>query len=114
MKDGRDRIPDSEREAAPGFEPGYRGFADLCLTAWLCRPILTVLSVRQACYIIARVAPECKDFWTHMIPGDCDFVDESGALLGLLLESPFFGRKVAEQGTLPELISTLVPSSVQR
>jgi hypothetical protein len=25
------------REAAPGFEPGSRGFADLCLTTWLCR-----------------------------------------------------------------------------
>ena len=22
-------------EAPPGFEPGNRGFADLCLTAWL-------------------------------------------------------------------------------
>jgi hypothetical protein len=27
------------REAAPGFEPGSRGFADLCLTTWLCRPL---------------------------------------------------------------------------
>ena len=26
-------------EAAPGFEPGYRGFADLCLATWLCRQI---------------------------------------------------------------------------
>ena len=24
-------------EAAPGFEPGNKGFADLCLTTWLCR-----------------------------------------------------------------------------
>ena len=24
-------------EAAPGFEPGDKGFAVLCLTAWLCR-----------------------------------------------------------------------------
>ncbi len=24
-------------EAAPGFEPGYQGFADPCLTTWLCR-----------------------------------------------------------------------------
>ena len=24
-------------EAAPGFEPGYEGFADPCLTTWLCR-----------------------------------------------------------------------------
>src|SRR4029450_4491881 len=24
-------------EAAPGFEPGNGGFADLCLTTWLCR-----------------------------------------------------------------------------
>ena len=27
-----------ELEAAPGFEPGHRGFADHCLTTWLCRP----------------------------------------------------------------------------
>ncbi len=25
-------------EAAPGFEPGNKGFAGLCLTTWLCRP----------------------------------------------------------------------------
>jgi hypothetical protein len=24
-------------EAAPGFEPGNKGFAVLCLTTWLCR-----------------------------------------------------------------------------
>ena len=24
-------------EATPGFEPGNKGFADLCLTTWLCR-----------------------------------------------------------------------------
>ena len=24
-------------EATPGFEPGDKGFADLCLTTWLCR-----------------------------------------------------------------------------
>ena len=24
-------------EAPPGFEPGNKGFADLCLTTWLCR-----------------------------------------------------------------------------
>ena len=24
-------------KAAPGFEPGNGGFADLCLTTWLCR-----------------------------------------------------------------------------
>ncbi len=24
-------------KAAPGFEPGNGGFADLCLSAWLCR-----------------------------------------------------------------------------
>jgi hypothetical protein len=30
-------------EAAPGFEPGSRGFADLCLTTWLCRPPLELL-----------------------------------------------------------------------
>ena len=26
-------------EVTPGFEPGHRGFADLCLTAWLCHHI---------------------------------------------------------------------------
>jgi len=28
---------DITMEAAPGFEPGYEGFADPCLTTWLCR-----------------------------------------------------------------------------
>ncbi len=27
-------------EAPPGFEPGDKGFADLCLTTWLCRHIV--------------------------------------------------------------------------
>ncbi len=26
-------------EATPGFEPGHKGFADPCLTTWLCRRI---------------------------------------------------------------------------
>ena len=29
-------------EAAPRIEPGNKGFADLCLTAWLCRHIKLV------------------------------------------------------------------------
>ena len=29
--------PNSQK-AAPGFEPGNKGFADLCLTTWLWRP----------------------------------------------------------------------------
>src|SRR5450756_2635924 len=28
---------DTRMEAAPGFGPGYEGFADPCLTTWLCR-----------------------------------------------------------------------------
>ncbi len=35
-KEGRVGTKDVS-EAAPGFEPGSRGFADLCLTTWLCR-----------------------------------------------------------------------------
>ena len=31
------RFGGGEKEAAPGLEPGNRGFADLCLTTWLCR-----------------------------------------------------------------------------
>ena len=37
-------IPTTFMEATPGFEPGNEGFADLCLTTWLCRrnsPLLT-------------------------------------------------------------------------
>ena len=30
-------IPTAFVEATPGFEPGNKGFADLCLTTWLCR-----------------------------------------------------------------------------
>ena len=36
-------------KAAPGFEPGNGGFADLCLTTWLCR--------RKRCANVGRVAP---------------------------------------------------------
>ena len=40
-------------EAPPGFEPGNKGFADLCLTTWLCRRIMP----RQARHFsLARVA----------------------------------------------------------
>ena len=31
------RFPCGELEAAPGFEPGDKGFADPRLTTWLCR-----------------------------------------------------------------------------
>ena len=33
-------------EAAPGFEPGDEGFANLCLTTWLCRPSHFGLTLR--------------------------------------------------------------------
>ncbi len=34
-EDGREN--GTVTKAAPGFEPGNGGFADLCLTTWLCR-----------------------------------------------------------------------------
>jgi hypothetical protein len=49
------------QEAAPGFEPGSRGFADLCLTTWLCRRLLDV-PLPEACIIITRPGYECKGF----------------------------------------------------
>lgn len=30
-------LNDYNMEATPGFEPGDQGFADPCLTTWLCR-----------------------------------------------------------------------------
>ena len=33
-------------EATPGFEPGNQGFADPCLTTWLCRRVLSVYAGR--------------------------------------------------------------------
>ena len=34
-------------EATPGFEPGNKGFADLCLTTWLCRHMLLRIRSRR-------------------------------------------------------------------
>ena len=50
-------------EAAPGFEPGNEGFADLCLTTWLCRRD----TPRKYCFRpelskSARQEPQCI-FW---------------------------------------------------
>ena len=33
-------------EAPPGIGPGNKGFADLCLTAWLWRPIFFPANIR--------------------------------------------------------------------
>ena len=47
-------------EATPGFEPGDKGFADLCLTTWLCRlmnqPLSSLCrpSYQNDLYIILR------------------------------------------------------------
>ncbi len=32
-------------EAAPRFELGNKGFADLCLTTWLCRPLTSIIAL---------------------------------------------------------------------
>ena len=40
----------SSLEATPGFEPGNRGFADPCLTTWLCRHIDNRSNILCSCY----------------------------------------------------------------
>ena len=43
-------------EATPGFEPGDKGFADLCLTTWLCRLIVSrsiLLKEAQTTFILS-------------------------------------------------------------
>jgi hypothetical protein len=37
----------NDLEAAPGFEPGNNGFADRCLTTWLCRLLQRIKMERE-------------------------------------------------------------------
>ena len=41
---------------APGFEPGDKGFADLCLTTWLCHQDECGKVINHSATILARVA----------------------------------------------------------
>ena len=41
-------------EAATGFEPVNRGFADRCLTTWLCRPMERETGFEPATSTLAR------------------------------------------------------------
>ena len=43
-------------EASPGFEPGHKGFADLCLTTWLCRRVGADYGVRTRYLDLGKVA----------------------------------------------------------
>lgn len=49
-----DKEPLYFMEATPGFEPGNRGFADPCLTAWLCRLMERATRLELATLTLAR------------------------------------------------------------
>ena len=51
-------------EAPPGFEPGNKGFADLCLTTWLCRLISQPLLIfcrpnTKTTFILSAILANC-------------------------------------------------------
>src|SRR3990172_8165123 len=77
-------IPGWERvEAAPGFEPGDKGCAVLCLTAWLCRRSGYFRRMPRACqalrgcrFHVRKVRPEFifihkVVLWFSTIPRFC-------------------------------------------
>ena len=52
-------------EAAPRFELGDKGFADLCLTTWLCRHFCKHLCTDQ--YVWVNFNPPSRDIYIHKI-----------------------------------------------
>ena len=49
-------------EAAPGFEPGNKGFAVLCLTTWLCRH-------RGVLQLRVKIISDCRSENPHQYAG---------------------------------------------
>jgi hypothetical protein len=69
-------------EAAPGFEPGDKGFAVLCLTAWLCRRSLRFNTLRvnhrSFCDVLCTSAcPKLADSTTEGSSTDIAFASRS-------------------------------------
>ena len=52
----------------PGFEPGNEGFADLCLTTWLCHHSQekTLLIFKAASFLIPGADDEARTRYLHL------------------------------------------------
>ena len=55
-------------EATPGFEPGDHGFANQCLTAWLCRRVVTNFALRNFRRRAAPFAENCVSLRCSSFP----------------------------------------------
>ena len=49
-------------EVTPGFEPGNEGFADPCLTTWLCHQLYSII-----CGLFGKVHPFLKKYDAHTV-----------------------------------------------
>ena len=53
-------------EATPGFEPGNQGFADPCLTTWLCRRIENRSKKKIAPVLICGAGDGARTRYLHL------------------------------------------------
>ena len=54
-------------EVTPGFEPGNEGFADLCLTTWLCHHFQEkTLLQKGASFLIPGADDEARTRYLHL------------------------------------------------
>ncbi len=61
------KYPSRSLEVTPGFEPGNEGFADLCLTTWLCHHLVEkTLHDFEASFHIPGADDEARTRYLHL------------------------------------------------